>query len=115
MRKLGEENFGGRKRTWFKDGTDFVLHTEQDVEPVIEMNKRAFNEAPERFGNAPFHRVASIPVEVVERTARERGIPFAEFTQCKSDRAAKAWRMLLNDRDLRYFRTRPGYVDVKAK
>lgn len=115
MRKLDEEFVGGRKRTWYKDGGNFVLHTEQDVAPVVEMNKRAFNDAPEKFGKAPFHRVASIPVEVVERTAREQGIPFAEFTQCKSDRAAKAWRLLLNDRDLRYFRTRPGYVDVKQK
>lgn len=114
MKKMGEEFFAGRKREWFKDGKDFVLHTEQDVEPIVKSNKRAFNDAPERFGDGPV-RVASIPTEVVERTARQKGIPFAEFTQCKSDRAAKAWRELLNDPDMRFFRTRPGQVDVKPK
>ena len=74
-----------------------IINTVQEVEPVIEQNRRDFNDAPARHGE--FTRVASIPLVVVHMLMR-KGI--------WGDRVAmKRW---LNDPENKYFRTRPGTV-----
>lgn len=119
MKKLmGVEKVDGRtERTWKHFNADgkpvFTIQTTEDVEPLIDSNKRAYNDAPERFGKGDFHKVASIPVTVIEATCRNKQIPYREFISGKTDRAIKAWNELLNSPDLRYFRTRPGQVTVK--
>lgn len=117
-RLLSRENVGGREERWWKhfDGNGnpvTTVETVQDAAPIIARNKRAFNDAPSRYGKGDFHKVADIPVTVIEATARLKEIPFKEFMQCRTDRAQRAWKELLNSRDMRAFRTRPGRVDVK--
>jgi len=110
-----EQLDGGRTRTVHRDGKDLVVKTQTDAQALVDSNRRAYADAPERFGKGSFHKVASFNADVLEATARSNGIPWQEFINCNSDRAAAAWAKLLNDRDTRAFRTRPGYVDVKAK
>lgn len=74
-----------------------TITAEQDVSAVIEQNKRAYNDAPDRHGE--WSRVAQIPM-VVYMDLKKQGI--------LDDQAAmKKW---LNDPDNRFFRTRPGTV-----
>lgn len=109
--KLG----GGRERKLYREDDKLVVTTKTDASKLVEQNKRAYNAAPERFGSGTFHKVADFTADVLEKTARENGIPWIEFINVSSDRAAAAWTRLLNDRDQRAFRTRPGYVEMKAK
>lgn len=113
---LKAENIGGgRTRKLFRDGDNLVVTTKTDASALVARNRRAYNDAPERFGDGLMHKVADFNADVLEATARKAGIPWAEFINVSSDRAAAAWAVLLNDRDTRAFRTRPGYVAVKAK
>jgi metal-dependent HD superfamily phosphatase/phosphodiesterase len=82
----------------YDEVTDEAMITaEQDVSAVIEANKQAYNDAPDRHGE--WSRVAQIPM-VVYMDLKKQGI--------LDDQAAmKKW---LNDPDNRFFRTRPGTI-----
>jgi hypothetical protein len=94
---------------WFHatdDGVGFRIEYTQDIEPIIEANKAAFNtfsSARESFGdgmtlNGRSH-VASIPAVIHAKLTREGII-----------RDPKALRRWLNDPDNAVFRTRPGHL-----
>lgn len=87
----------GITRTFHADGDDFVIQTTQETEDIVEANKRAFNDAPDRWGE--FTRVASIPMSVYF-DLKKKGI-------ADDDAAMRRW---LNDSENRFFRTRPGVV-----
>lgn len=106
---------GGRVRRFYREDDKIGVKTETDAQALVDQNRRSYNDAPERFGDGLMHKVAEFTADVLEDTARKAGIPWAEFMNVSSDRAAAAWAVLLNDRDQRAFRTRPGYVDVKQK
>ena len=74
-----------------------VISKEQDVQAIVEQNKREFNEAPERWGE--WTKVGSIPLSVYYDLQRQ-GI-------LNDQKAMAKW---LNDPDNRAFRTRPGTV-----
>ena len=83
---------------YFDDATDEVTITaEQEVAGVLEHNKRAFNDAPERYGE--WTRVAQIPLSIYYDMVKTGKI--------RDDAYMKRW---LNDPDNRFFRTRPGVV-----
>ena len=82
----------------YDDVTDEATITaEQDVTAVIEANKQAYNDAPDRHGD--WSRVAQIPM-VIYMDLKKAGIIDDQV-------AMKKW---LNDPDNRFFRTRPGSV-----
>jgi hypothetical protein len=87
----------GIKRTFHgsEDGNTFVIQTEQDTTGIVEANKAAYNDAPERWGDMT--RVASIPLSLYF-DLKKKGITDDPV-------AMKRW---LNDPDQRFFRTRPG-------
>lgn len=89
----------GIKRTFHWDDTNdtFLIQTTQETEEIVEANKAAYNEAPDRWGE--FTRVASIPISVYW-DLKKKGI-------ADDDAAMKRW---LNDSDNRFFRTRRGEV-----
>lgn len=89
----------GLKRTFHgsEDGNEFVIQTEQETDEIIEANKAAYNEAPERWGE--WTRVASIPLSIYF-DLKKKGV-------ADDDAAMKRW---LEDPDNRFFRTRPGRV-----
>ena len=105
----------GRERRFHRDGKDIVVSTKTDVQPLVDANKRSFNDAPERFGSGAFHKVAEIDANTIENLARSSGCSFGELIRCDTDKAAAAWTRFLNDRDNRAFRTRPGRVVMKPK
>ena len=113
---LDVERIGNRTHYWWKHWDDgekkITLQTYEDVQSTLDANKRAYNDAPKRFEN-PVNKIASIPFNVVEHFCKINKISFSEMQEAKSDRAQKMWNRLLNDPDLRNFRTRPGYVDFK--
>lgn len=74
-----------------------TITAEQDVTAVIEANKRAYNDAPDRHGE--WSRVAQIPM-VVYMDLKKQGILDDQVSM-------KKW---LNDPDNRFFRTRPGSI-----
>ena len=87
----------GIKRTfhWDNDTDDFLIQTEQETTDIVEANKAAYNDAPERWGDMT--RVASIPLSLYF-DLKKKGI-------ADDPVAMKRW---LNDPDQRFFRTRPG-------
>lgn len=102
MRRIISRNPVTGLETWFNYDNatgDTIITSEQEVAGTIDLNKAQFNDAPSRWGNDVFHKVASIPLVVLDDLQR-RGI---------ADDPAKM-KQWLNDPDNRYFRTRPGNV-----
>lgn len=116
-RLLSKEFVGGREELWWlhtgPDGNDRItVESVQDVEPILDQNKREYASAPTRFGDGALHKVATIPATVIEEICRIKQIPFGEMIQGKSDRAQRIWSRLLNDPQFRSFRTRPGRIAI---
>lgn len=82
---------------WDDSNNTFLIETEQEVAPIIEANKVAYNDAPDRWGE--WTRVASIPISIYY-DLKKKGI-------ADDDAAMKRW---LSDPENRFFRTRPGRV-----
>jgi hypothetical protein len=118
MKLLGVERvFAGVERHWLHTGDDgkdrITVETVQDVEPILKANTAEYNSAPDKFGKGDMHKVASIPAVVLEDACRIHNISFAELMDQKTDKSKRIWNDLLNGREFRKFRTRPGYVKVK--
>jgi hypothetical protein len=75
----------------------FTLVEEVDVDALIDLNRRMYNEAPTGWGDG--RTVARLPLALREKLRRE-GI-------LGDDKKWKAW---LNDPDNRAWRIRPGWV-----
>jgi len=87
----------GIKKFWHvTDKGEYVVETVQEMDQIVDANKRAYNSADDRWGEK-LNRVASLPLSVYYRLKRER---IADDPK----RLAK-W---LNDGDNRVFRTRGG-------
>ena len=84
---------------------EFTVHTVQDTEPILDENKRAFNDygdllTPGKSGEGL--RVASIPLTVWTQWMRE--------TNGDIQKDPKLMKKYLNDPDNKYFRTTPTRV-----
>jgi hypothetical protein len=90
---------------WDEEGGRAAVELIADIEPVLERNKALA--AAEDGGWSPsreWRRVASFPPIVVEIFKRRWGAdPFARGNEALLKR-------LLNDPDLRHFRTAPGRI-----
>lgn len=82
-----------------------VSHNVQDVEPLLELNKKELT-GDSIYGTgdnvAGMRKVASIPLVVIEKWKRELGVDIMN----KND-----WpkiKQLLNDPENRFFRTKEG-------
>lgn len=74
---------------------EFVIETKQETGNIVDANKAAYNDAPDRWGDLT--RIASIPVSIYFDLKR-KGIT-------DDPKAFKRW---LSDPDNRFFRTRGG-------
>lgn len=81
------------------------IETVQDVEPILEANKRAFNDSARCFKHETFNHCARIPLVVAQKWCNEKGIPFQEFMS-----NPKVLRRFLNDPDNSLCKTRPGKI-----
>ena len=99
---IATEFEAGVKTSYLKEDGKLIIARDQDVESVIESNKRAQNEntySGRRLNGATFHKVASVPMIVLEKWMREKGInPFD-----KND--APKILSLLRDPENKYLRT----------
>jgi len=80
------------------------IETVQDVQPILEANKRAFNDARE-FKSEVFNKKASIPMTIMLAWLKEKGISYREFMIDDT-----ILRRFLNDPDNKFCLTRPGKV-----
>lgn len=80
----------------------FAVETRQDVEPIIENNKKLANLNDGFTPSREMRRIASIPLVIIEKWKTELGVDIFNKNH------AQALRRLLNDPDWRYLRTSPG-------
>lgn len=83
-----------------EDGDKLIIRAEQDVEPVMDMNKRQINDAGNPRWEKPMNHVARIPLAIIEQYRIEKGIDLL-----KDEAALKRF---LNDPDQRVWRVRWG-------
>lgn len=116
-RLISQEWDGHTLYKWHEDvGEDGVARivTEQvvDVEPILEDNKRQYNDAekgaPKGFGRC----VARYDGVTLQKVAKANGLSFREFVLARTEKARRVWSGLLSDPAFRYFRTAPGKVDI---
>ncbi|HZS83828.1 MAG TPA: hypothetical protein VFA50_13215 [Stellaceae bacterium] len=82
----------------------FALELVSDLEPVIERNKALYREGDGYGPSREWRRVASFPPIMREIAKRIWGAdPFEKGNE-------ELLRRLLNDPDLRHFRTAPGQI-----
>ena len=87
------------------DETEFTINTRQDVEPILEENKQAYNNygdllTPGKAGEGV--RVASIPTNIWTQWMKE--------TNGEIQRDHNLMKRYLNDPDNKYLRTTPTRV-----
>lgn len=90
-------------RIWL-DGKDLHARTYQDVEAIIENNKRLQN-TPQRTEH--FRHIASIPNNILNKWIVEEGIPFLRLS---GNELKKLIRKKLNDPDWKWLRTTDGRI-----
>jgi len=96
-RLFSHDEATGITKYWHVTGEgQFVVETVQRADAILDANKRAFNDAGERWGEK-MNRVASIPLSVYYDLKR-KGI-------ADDPDRMKKW---MNDLDNRAFRTRGG-------
>lgn len=102
-----DETDGIVEELHFDDGEGkAIIHRTADIEPLLDANQDAFNEGLVNK-RCEFRRVASFdPVTIMELTRIHGADPFKRGNE-------KLLERILNDPDLRKFRTLPGYVAVK--
>ncbi len=81
---------------------DFAIETVSDVGPILEANKRQWNDGDGYTPSREMRKIASIPLVILEKWKNELGIDW------NNKNHAPAIRRLLNDPDWRYLRTAPG-------
>lgn len=107
MRLVGSDYDPETKFTdeyWYDDATDkLTIRRLQDVEADLNNNKAQFNMHDGiHYGDSKgFHKVATIPLAIIEKWLREEG--FNWYNSTDKERRAK-----LNHPDNRFLLTRPG-------
>lgn len=117
MKLLGAEAvLGGVKKTWAHTGDDgkdcITVQTIVDVEPIIKRNAEEYASASTSYAKGDIHKVASIPVIVIEQMCQVHKISFRDLMLRKCEKSKAIWNDLLNGRDFRAFRTKPGVVRI---
>lgn len=85
------------------DGLAFTA--EQDVEPILDLNKAAYNDGTRGYTpSRDLRKIAEIPLIVAEKWRNELGVDVFNKDH------APAVRRLLNDPEYLYLRTAPGRV-----
>ena len=87
------------------DETEFTINTRQDVEPILEENKQAYNNygdklTPGKAGEGV--RVASIPTNIWNQWMKE--------TNGEIQRDHNLMKRYLNDPDNKFLRTTPTRI-----
>jgi hypothetical protein len=81
---------------------DVKIETVQDVEPILEANKRAYNDNNAKKSEI-FNKKATIPLVVLEKWLADKGITYREFMIDE-----KLVKRFVNDPDNRFCLCKPG-------
>lgn len=81
-----------------------VVKREQDVQPILEMNKKLYTEGDGYSPSRTLRRVASIPFVVIERWINDEGINIFKKDHWN------AVKKKLNDPDYLFLRTSRGRI-----
>lgn len=81
-----------------------IIEKVQDVEPILEANKKALNE-DNNFTSEVFNHVARIPIVCIEKWCNEKGIKYNEFMG-----DTNLLKLFLNDPDNKFLRTKAGRI-----
>jgi len=85
------------------DKEEITIKQEQDVSDLIEANKQEYNNADTKWSDRLFgNKIASIPFTAIDKLNKQGIMKGYEILDQKR---FFAW---LNDRDNRFFRTKPG-------
>ena len=88
----------GIREDWHQDADgNVVIQRVQDVQDIVDVAQRRFNDQKASTPYGEFAKVASIPLSILEQLRRDGTLADPE--------RFKKW---LNDPDNRMFRTRPG-------
>ena len=99
MKRLLEQD-NGVSTVYHDLGDRVVIERLQDVAPIIEANKRQYNEAGGRMGEMV--HIGRVPAVVIDQWCKEDGINYLD----KANR--KALLAKLHHPDNRMFKTHPG-------
>ena len=89
------------------DETDdtFTINTVQDVEPIVEANKRKFNDYGDKLSagkRGEWHHAASVPFNIWEQWMKD--------TNGAIEKDSKLLARYLNDPDNKYFKVAPTNI-----
>lgn len=101
----------GEVEIYREDGELCIVEQKQDVEPILEANKRQFNESPtandaridRKWRDQEWRHVARIPMMWLLKVRNEEGLDFLNPEHMK-----EITKRYLNDSEYKAFRTAPG-------
>jgi hypothetical protein len=105
MRRLLDSD-GHVVKTFHYDDNRIVIQQTQDVEAIVEDNKRRQSERPTGF----FRKLASVPTVVLYQWMLKDGIAPGVFMRMKKAEKMAWYRRHLNDSDNKYLRTVEGQI-----
>lgn len=94
---------GVTRRFWADDEANITVEAVQDLEPLIERNKRAANDRGKKITSDVVNPIATIPPIFQLKFLKEEGWWIGDVDKC--DWAEKKLKQKLNDPDWRFLRT----------
>ena len=111
MRKISEEVNKNITETFLDNGNDGVVQKRSlDVKPILENNKRLYNQNDGYSPDKGLKRIATIPTIILEIWTKEyyKDQNKSNWFNLPKDIQQKILREKLNSSDYRYFRTSSG-------
>ena len=111
MRKILEETDKHITETFLDNDKDGIIQKRSlDIEPIIENNKKLFNQNDGYSSDKGLKRIASIPVVILEIWCKEyhKDQNKGNWFELPQETQKKILKEKLNSSDYRYFRTAPG-------
>ena len=111
MRKISEETDKHITETFLDNGADGIIQKRSiDVKPILENNKRLYNQNDGYSPDKGLKRIATIPTIILEIWTKEfhKDQNKGNWFDLPKDIQQKILREKLNSSDYRYFRTSSG-------
>ena len=111
MRKILEETDKHITETYLDNDKDGIIQKRSlDIEPIIENNKKLFNQNDGYSPDKGLKRIASIPVVILEIWCKEyhKDQNKGNWFELPQETQKKILKEKLNSSEFRYFRTAEG-------
>jgi hypothetical protein len=111
MRKILEETDKHITETFLDNDKDGIIQKRSlDIEPIIENNKKLFNQNDGYSSDKGLKRIASIPVVILEIWCKEyhKDQNKGNWFELPQETQKKILKEKLNSSEFRYFRTSEG-------